>query len=53
MSFSYDIKTEIMQALYKGTCCRRALLNGILASKAIVTEDGVSFNTENTETPEA
>ena len=50
MSFSYDIKYEIMSAAYKNACCRRALLDGILASKANVTESGVVFNTENNDT---
>ena len=50
MSFSSDIKNEIMRATYKNACCRRALLDGMLAAKGIASDGTVSFNTENLET---
>lgn len=50
MSFSYDVKCEIMSAQYKSSCCRRALLNGVLSAKGNASQKRVSFNTENAET---
>ena len=50
MSFSSDIKNEIMCATYKNACCRRALLNGIISAKGTASDGIVSFNTENLET---
>ena len=39
MSASYEVKKMIMDSNYKNQCCRRALLQGILASKATVAEE--------------
>lgn len=39
MSASYEVKRAIMESQYKNQCCRRALLQGILSSKAIVDEE--------------
>lgn len=49
MSFSQDVKAEIISSQYKSACCRRALLNGILSSKANVIDGSVSFNIETAE----
>ena len=38
MSVSYDIKKTIMDSQYRNVCCRRAMLNGVLASKASLGE---------------
>lgn len=52
MSFSYNVKSEIMNTPYKNQCCRRSMLNGILYSKASLSDSFICFNTENTETAE-
>lgn len=39
MSVSYEVKKIIISEQYRNICCRRALLNGILAAKAIIGED--------------
>ncbi len=52
MSFSYEIKREIMTSQYKNFCCRRNIINGILSAKANVISDhdnSVGFNIENDE----
>ncbi len=50
MSVSYGIKATIMDLQYKNACCRRALLQGVLASKAFVGEDkNVYINLEKDE----
>ena len=49
MSFSQEVKAEIMTSQYKSSCCRRALLNGILSSKASVVGASVVFNIETAE----
>ncbi len=38
MSFCQEQKKEIIQAQYKGACCRRALLSGMLAAKGEISE---------------
>ena len=43
MSVSYEIKKTIMDSQHKSVCCRRALLNGILASKGIAGDDKKVF----------
>ncbi len=47
MSFSSEQKNEIILQQYKNSCCRRALLCGILSSKATVSNGEVVFNLEN------
>lgn len=39
MSVSYEVKKMIMESQYKNQCCRRALLQGILTSKAVIEEE--------------
>ena len=39
MSVSYEVKDLIMKSQYKNQCCRRALLHGILASKAVLDDE--------------
>ena len=49
MSAAYEVKKTIMESQYKNQCCRRALLQGILASKAVLDEKNricVTFETE-------
>ena len=47
MSFSDDIKKEITDQQYKSSCCRRALLNGIMFSRANVWGGEIAINLEN------
>ena len=48
MSFSSEQKNEIIKEQYKSSCCRRALLSGILSSKATVKSgDNIELNLEN------
>lgn len=49
MSFSSEQKLRIVNDLYKNSCCRRALLCGILSSKAIVLKDCIELSLEKTE----
>lgn len=52
MSFSYEIKRTIMTTQYKSSCCRRALYQGVLASKGYTDENDtntVYVNLENLE----
>lgn len=47
MSFSDDIKQEIIDQQYKSACCRRALLNGVLFSRGNVCGGEIAVNLEN------
>lgn len=47
MSFSDDIKQEIIDQQYKSACCRRALLNGILFSRGNLSSGEIVVNLEN------
>ena len=47
MSFSCEIKSEIMTQGIKSACCRKAFLDGIMSAKANVENDRVIFNLEN------
>ncbi len=50
MSFSSDLKMEIMNSQYKNSCCRRALLQGVFSAKAFLNDNGnIALNIENTE----
>ena len=50
MSFSSTQKSEIINYVYKSACCRRALLSGILFSRAVAFDgDGIAFNLEKLE----
>lgn len=46
MSFSSEQKNEILGQKYKNACCRRALVQGILASKARICDDGIEVSVE-------
>ena len=47
MSFSSDLKTEIIEQPIKASCCRKAFASALLASKARVCDNSVSLNVEN------
>jgi DNA-binding protein WhiA len=49
MSFSSKIKDEIIGSHIKNSCCRRALLHGIISSKANLCDGVVVISVENTE----
>ncbi len=49
MSFSSDIKNDIIKDDAKSTCCSRATLYGVLASKASVDGSVITFNLETDE----
>lgn len=41
MSFSQQRKQEIVEHEYRSACCRRALIQGVLAARGTVRDDGV------------
>lgn len=47
MSFSSEHKVLIMQQPTKNACCRKAILDGILSSRATVEDKNVSVRLEN------
>lgn len=47
MSFLSDRKNEIIEQSYKNTCCRRALLNGVLFSKGDISDGKINVKVEN------
>ena len=48
MSFSSDLKNEILADMPKSACCRRAILLGVLFAKGEYDSDGqIFFNVEN------
>ena len=49
MSFSSDLKTEIIEQPIKASCCRKAFALALLASKARVYDDSIMLNVENDE----
>ena len=49
MSFASKLKQEIISDTYKSTCCKKAFLCGILASKGKTVNGEISFNLENDE----
>ena len=49
MSFSSEQKKRITLETYKNSCCRRALLCGILSAKAIVSGSDITINLEKKE----
>ncbi len=48
MSFSTEQKSEIIDNLPDRLCCKRAMLEGILASRAFICEDGISISLSDT-----
>ncbi len=49
MSFSSDLKTEIIEQPIKASCCRKAFASALLASKARVCDNIITLNVENDE----
>ena len=49
MSFSSELKTEIISHPIKSSCCRKALLLGILSAKATAEAKTVTLSVENDE----
>lgn len=49
MSFSSDLKQEIVTDGIKSVCCRRAFIHGVLFSKASVIDGKIEFSVENDE----
>ena len=49
MSFSSSQKIRIITEQYKNSCCRKAMLQGILFSKASVIGNDVSLSLEKNE----
>lgn len=47
MSFSSDLKAEIIDQPIKSSCCRKAFASALLASKARVVDGVVALNLEN------
>lgn len=47
MSFSKDVKSEIINFSYKNPCCRHALLEGALIAKGITVADGIECSVES------
>ena len=47
MSFSYDLKLEIIGQQIKNACCRKAFLDGVISSKAHNDGTVISFNLQN------
>lgn len=50
MSFSSKVKEEIIYSTIKNSCCRRALLHGVIASKAFLEDGMILISIENEET---
>ena len=49
MSVSAEQKQEIIEYIYKSSCCRRALLSGVLFAKGILEEKKVILSLEKQE----
>ncbi len=47
MSFSSDLKLEIIADNVKNACCHRAFIHGVLFSKASIVDGEIAFNIEN------
>ena len=52
MSFSWMQKKSIIEKTQKSSCCRRAMLCGILFSKGVVQDDRICVSVEKKETAE-
>ena len=52
MSFSFEQKNAIISQHYRSSCCRRAMLMGVLFSKASVCDGRVSIHVEREEVAE-
>lgn len=49
MSFSQDVKNEILNSTYKNTCCRHAFLEGALLVKGELVDDHIECSVEKPE----
>ena len=49
MSFSKDVKSEIINYSYKNPCCRHALLEGALIAKGCVVNEAIECSIESDE----
>ena len=47
MSFSSDLKVEIIEQPIKASCCRKAFASAIIASKGRIQDDMIALNVEN------
>jgi DNA-binding protein WhiA len=47
MSFSSDLKAEIISGLYKNACCRRSLIHGALSAKGVVDAEQITISVES------
>ena len=47
MSFLIDLKNQIISEIHKNACCRRALLNGIIFSKAKLSGHEITLSLES------
>ena len=47
MSFSSDLKAEIIEQPIKTSCCRKAFASALIASKARLVDGGIQMNLEN------
>lgn len=52
MSFSQDQKAEIISQSVKATCCKRALVQGVLAARGYVDNEIISISVDTVETSE-
>ena len=52
MSFSHDQKAEIMSQLPKTSCCKLALLHGVLAAKGQIFGEDISISVDSADTAE-
>ena len=50
MSFAQEQKASIISHTIKTSCCKRALLQGILTARAQIAEDGIRLSVDSTET---
>ena len=52
MSFSQDQKTDIILQSVKASCCKRALVQGVLTARGRMVGDDISVSVDSTETAE-
>ena len=47
MSFSSDLKAEIIEQPIKTSCCRKAFASALISSKGRIVDTGIQLNVEN------
>ena len=52
MSFSTDLKKDISSGVYKSTCCKKALLQGMLTARGRLEENSVIVSVDSAESAE-